>query len=93
MWQYPGISSTPDGMRQTALQHGVERKFDEILNKLSDMHSYMEQSIDSETERERWHFAAMVIDRFFLYLSAISFLVLSMIFYAVIPRYEGGDYI
>jgi len=39
--------------------------------------------------KEKWHFAASVIDRLFFYLSGLAICLSVIIFYLMIPRYEG----
>ena len=39
--------------------------------------------------KDKWHFAASVIDRFFLFLSGVKICLSVITFYFMIPRYEG----
>ena len=39
--------------------------------------------------KDKWHFAASVIDRFFLVLSGVRICLSVITFYFMIPRYEG----
>ena len=39
--------------------------------------------------KDKWHFAASVIDRFFLVLSGVTICLSVITFYFMIPRYEG----
>jgi hypothetical protein len=59
----------------------MEDKLDNIEAKIDGLHQMKPLS----RNEERWHFAAMVLDRFFCIISALIIFISLMSFYLLIP--------
>jgi len=69
----------------------LEEHLDEMTDKMGDIHGRMVTDKNNDVgNKEKWHFAASVIDRLFFYLSGLAICLSVIIFYLMIPRYEGG---
>ena len=86
-------SSIPESLRKQppSIKSDAEGKMEDILDKISDIRGHFEETKENDKVREHWHFAAMVIDRFFIYFSALTIFVSLLVFYMMIPRYDTTD--
>lgn len=69
----------------------LEERLEEMTDKIGDIHGMVNEKNDDLGNKEKWHFAASVIDRLFFYLSGLAICLSVIIFYLMIPRYEGGQ--
>lgn len=61
-------------------------RLDSIQYKLDGLYRAMSEKVALTTYKEQWHFAAMVLDRFFYIVSATIIFVSLATFYVVIPE-------
>ena len=86
-----GNSSTSGSqvqVKQCCEKNPLDKRLKEITDKISDIHGRVVEEDDVVGNKERWHFAASVVDRFFLILSGLAICLSVIIFYLMIPKYE-----
>ena len=71
------------------LRNPFDTRLEEITHKISDIYGRVVEQENMAGTKDKWHFAASVIDRFFLILSGVTICVSVITFYFMIPRYEG----
>lgn len=76
-------------VKQSCPKDSLDERLEEMTEKISDIHGKVIEKNDVVRNKERWHFAASVIDRLFFYLSGLAMCLSVFIFYLMIPRYEG----
>ncbi|KAL9987428.1 hypothetical protein ACROYT_G001732 [Oculina patagonica] len=69
----------------------LDERLEEMTDKISDINGRVMDKNDDVGIKEKWHFAASVIDRLFFYLSGLAICLSVIIFYLMIPRYEGKE--
>ncbi|CAH3034470.1 unnamed protein product, partial [Pocillopora meandrina] len=85
-----GTSSLNDGRMQGKVKDSMDEELEEITDKLSDNPSKaVEKNDESMRNKEKWHFAASVIDRFFFFFTGVAFFLSVIIFYLKIPHYDN----
>ena len=85
-----GTSSLNDGRIQGKVKNSMDEELEEITDKLSDNPSKaVEKNDESMRNKEKWHFAASVIDRFFFFFTGVAFFLSVIIFYLKIPHYDN----
>ncbi|EDO46124.1 predicted protein [Nematostella vectensis] len=60
-------------------------KLEDIQQMLTDLHKKMTSKTSKRQKKEAWHFAALVLDRFFCYIAGTSFFISLLSFYLMIP--------
>jgi len=70
----------------------LDERLEDMTDKIGDIHGrIVTEKEDDVGNKEKWHFAASVIDRLFFYLSGLAICLSVIIFYLMIPRYEAGQ--
>lgn len=86
------LDSSRVQVRQTCEKDSLDERLDEIMtDKISEINGKVIDKNDDVGKKEKWHFAASVIDRLFFYLSGLAICLSVIIFYLMIPRYEGKE--
>lgn len=88
-----GASSLNDSrVKESGVKNSMDEELEEITHNLTDNPSKgIEKNDNLVRNKERWHFAASVIDRLFFYLSGLAFFLSLIIFYFKIPRYDREE--
>lgn len=70
------------------LRNPMDKRVEEITHKISDIYGKVVEQENMAGNKDKWHFAASVIDRFFLILLGVTICLSVITFYFMIPRYE-----
>ena len=85
-----GTESLSDGRMQGKVKDSMDEELEEITDKLSDIPSKaVDKNDESMQNKEKWHFAASVVDRLFFLMAGVAFFLSVIIFYLKIPHYNN----
>ena len=77
-----GLQGHPRPLPELA---GADYRLAELSSGMQKIIEYLDGVQESEANEDEWKFAAEVLDSFFFWLLAITFLVSTIIFYLMVP--------
>ena len=83
------LSDSRVQVKQCCGKDPLEEQLEQITDQKSEIQGRLVEQDDVVGNKEKWHFAASVIDRLFLILSGVAIFLSVIIFYLMIPQYEG----